>query len=268
MERQTEDEATFPRVAATVECIVPKRVEELQMFEYSPAWPHGKLRIAFPELFFVIGTNKTQHDGVGIQTSRTMVVVREDGALTLLNTVRLTEEGLRDLEGLGEVRNVVRLGAFHGRDDPFYRDRYGATLWTLPGAAPLDGRGPDRELASGGAFPVRTGEVFVFSSARFPEAAVLLHHEGGILITCDAVQNWTHIDEFFSPRCGELFAEQGLIRAANIPSTWRLACHPSVDDFRRLLALPFRHLISAHGEPLRDEAHALLKARTDEVFSA
>jgi hypothetical protein len=238
------------------------------MFEYSPAWPHGTFQVAFPDIFFVIGTNKTQHAGVEIQTSRTMVVVREDDGLTLLNTVRLTDAGLRDLEALGEVRNVVRLGAFHGRDDPFYRDRYGAMLWALPGAEHLDGRGPDRLLASGGASPVRAGEAFVFSSARFPEAAVLIRREGGILITCDAVQNWTHIDEFFSPRCGELFAAQGFIRAVNIPSTWRHACDPSVDDFRRLLALPFRHLISAHGAPLRDEAHALLEARTDEVFSA
>jgi hypothetical protein len=238
------------------------------MFEYSPVWPHGTFQVAFPEIFFVVGTNKTHHAGVDIQTSRTMVVVREDDALTLLNTVRLTEEGLRDLEALGEIRHVVRLGAFHGRDDPFYRDRYSATLWALPGAEHLDGRDPDRLLASGGAFPLRAGEVFDFSSARFPEAAVLLRLEGGILITCDAVQNWTHVDEFFSPQCGEVFAAQGLILAANIPSTWRLACNPSVDDFRRLLALPFRHLISAHGGPLRDEAHALLQARTDEVFSA
>ncbi len=33
------------------------------------------------------------------------------------------------------------------------------------------------------------------------------------------------------------------------------------------VALPFRHLISAHGEPLLDEAHALLHARTVEVFA-
>jgi hypothetical protein len=238
------------------------------MFEYSPAWPHGTFEVAFPEIFYVIGTNKTQHAGVEIQTSRTMVVVREDDGLTLLNTLRLTEVGLRELEALGEVRNVVRLGAFHGRDDPFYRDRYGATLWALPDAEHPDGRSADREVLSGGAFPVPASEAFVFASAKLPEAAVLLRREGGILITCDAVQNWTRIDEFFSPKCGELFTAQGFIRAANIPSTWRHACDPSVDDFRRLLALPFRHLISAHGRPLRDQAHALLLARVEEVFSA
>ncbi|MFO0588132.1 MAG: hypothetical protein U0441_11360 [Polyangiaceae bacterium] len=235
---------------------------------YSPAWPHGRLHPAFPEVFIVVGTNKTHHAGVDIQTSRTMVVVRTDGELTLLNTVRLDDEGLRHLEALGDVRNIVRLGAFHGRDDPFYRDRYGATLWALPGAEAADSRGPDKLLREGAESPLRDGEVFVFSSARFPEAAMLLEREEGILITCDAVQNWTRVDEFFSPQCGELFAAQGLLRPANIPSTWLHACAPSVDDFRRLLALPFRHLISAHGEPLREEAHALLSVRTAEVFGA
>jgi hypothetical protein len=238
------------------------------MFQHSPAWPHGPLQVAFPDVFFVVGTNKTHHAGVDIQTSRTMVVLREAGALTLLNTVRLDDEGLRDLDALGEVRHVVRLGAFHGRDDPFYCDRYGAVLWALPAAVHADGRAAERVLAPGGPFPARDGEVFVFDSARFPEAAVLLAREGGILITCDAIQNWTRVDRFFSPACGELFTAQGLIRAANIPSTWLGACAPDAEDFRRLLERPFRHLISAHGEPLLDEAHALVQARVAELFPA
>lgn len=238
------------------------------MFEYSPVWPHGALQSAFPEVFFVVGTNRTHHAGLDIQTSRTMTVVREHGALTLLNTVRLDDDGLTALEALGEVRHVVRLGAFHGRDDPFYCDRYGATLWALPAATHADGRATGQALTPGGPFPLADGEVFEFTSARFPEAAVLLAREGGILITCDAIQNWTHVDRFFSPQCGELFAAQGLIRPANLPSTWRQACQPSRDDFVRLLALPFRHLISAHGEPLRDEAHARVAASVDEAFPA
>jgi hypothetical protein len=237
------------------------------IFEYSPAWPHGALEAAFPEVFVVVGTNKTCHAGVDFQTSRTMTVVREAGALTLLNTVRLDDDGLRALEALGEVRHVVRLGAFHGRDDPFYCDRYGATLWALPSATHADGRATGRLLAEGGPFPLADGASFVFTSACFPEAAVLLARAGGILITCDAIQNWTHVDRFFSPECGAMFAAQGLIQPANIPSTWIAACKPGVDDFRRLLALPFRHLISAHGEPLRDEAHPRVAATVAAVFS-
>ena len=236
------------------------------MVEYSPAWPHGAIQAAFPGVFFVVGTNKTHHAGVDIQTSRTMVIVREGDALILLNTVRLGDDGLSALEALGRVSHVIRLGAFHGRDDPFYCDRYGATLWALPTATHADGRATDQALAPGGPFPVDGGEVFEFTSSRFPEAAVVLPHAGGVLITCDAIQHWTHVDRFFSAACGELFTAQGLIRPANIPSTWRHACAPSVTDFRRLLALPFRHLISGHGEPLRDEARAQIAASIAEVF--
>jgi hypothetical protein len=194
-----------------------------------------------------------------------MTVLRHDGDLTLLNMVRLSDEGLRELDALGHVRHIVRLGAFHGRDDPFYRHHYGATLWALPEAVASEGSPADRELAAGGPFPVE-GDVFVFTTARFPEAAVLLPRDGGILSTCDAVQNWTHVDSFFSEETGALFMAQGLIGAANIPLTWREACKPDIADFRRLAGWPFRHLITGHGEPLRDDAMRLLLARMDEVF--
>lgn len=233
------------------------------MVEYSPAWPHGELEQAFADVFYVLGTNKTHHAGVDLQTSRTMTVLRQDGELTLVNTVRLDDDGLQQLEALGQVRHIVRLGAFHGRDDAFYLDRYGAALWALPNA---DGRPADRVLTTDEPLPVRDAKVFVFASARFPEAALLLEREGGILLTCDAVQNWTHVDRFFSAQTGSMFEAQGLIREANLPSTWRQACAPDASDFQRLAELPFRHLITAHGAPLRDTAQTRLRSRIDEVF--
>jgi hypothetical protein len=45
------------------------------------------------------------------------------------------------------------------------------------------------------------------------------------------------------------FAALGLIAEANLPSTWLGACQPAREDFDRLIALGFRHLVSAHGEP-------------------
>lgn len=239
-----------------------------RMFEYSPAWPHGPLQPAFTDVFFVVGTNRTHHAGIDFQTSRTMTVVRENTTLTLINTVRLDDAGLQALDALGQVRHVIRLGAFHGRDDPFYCDRYDATLWSLPTATHADGRATTRPLTPGGPTPLADATVFEFTSARFPEAALLLARDGGILITCDAIQNWTRVDAFFSAQCGEMFTAQGLIAPANIPSTWREACQPNASDFHRLLALPFRHLISAHGEPLHDDAHARVAARVAEVFSS
>lgn len=234
-------------------------------FEYSPVWPHGELEEPFPGILFVTGTNKTHYAGQDIQASRAMVAIRQPHGLTLVNTVRLDDEGLRALESYGPVTDIIRLGAFHGRDDPFYRDRYGATLWALPGATHADGRDADRVLAPDSALPLSDADLFVFASSKHPEAALLLRRDGGILITCDAVQSWTKVDRFFSAETGAEFLAAGRIRPANIPDTWIGACQPDASDFRKLLSLEFRHLISAHGDPLMNDAHERLSARASEL---
>lgn len=236
------------------------------MYEPSPAWPHGPIRGFFEDLFFVVGTNKVHHVGIDFQTSRTMLIVREAGELTLINTVRLDPAGLRSLEALGTVKHVMRLGAFHGRDDPFYRERYDALLWALPGSAHADGREADRLLSEVTELPLRSARLLEFRSAKHPEAALLLSLEGGILVTCDAIQNWSSVDAFFSAETGAMFAAQGLIREANVPSTWLAACQPQRDAFDRLLTLDFRHLVTAHGEPLLEDAYARVRASVHRVF--
>ena len=237
------------------------------MYEPSPAWPHGPITQLFDDVFFVMGTNRVQHAGVDLQTSRTMLVVRDQDDLTIINTVRLDDAGLAALDALGTVRHVIRLGAFHGRDDPFYRDRYGASIWALPRSVHVDGRPADRSLSEG-ALPISGARVFVFDSAKHPEAAILLRHEGGLLVTCDAIQNWAVADRFFSAETASLFMAQGLIRPVNIPSTWRGACEPKRADFDRLLSLDFRHLVTAHGEPVCGDAHMQIARTVDEVFGS
>lgn len=99
---------------------------------YTPVWPHGTIQEVFPDVFFVTGANKINHEGVHIQTSRNMVIFRNGNQLTLINTVRLNEKELKHLDSLGKVTHIIRIGAFHGRDDAFYRNQYPAsTLWTL-----------------------------------------------------------------------------------------------------------------------------------------
>lgn len=242
------------------------RAEDIPMFEPSPAWPHGPLQEIFHDLYFVMGSNRVHHDGVDLQTSRTMLVVRQGADLTLINSVRLSSEGLHALDALGSVRHVVRLGAFHGRDDPFYRDHYGAELWALPGSTHADGRHADQLLTEGQELPCADARVLVFQTAKYPEAALLLPGHDGVLVTCDAIQNWTHADAFFSEATARIFEMQGLFGEANLPSTWLGACEPKREDFDRILALPFRHLVTAHGKPLLDDAHERVHASVLKVF--
>src|SRR5215510_6157608 len=103
------------------------------MSEFPPALPHGPIEEVFPNVFFVTGTMRAEFFGSMWTFSRNMTVVREDGRLTIVNSVRLGPSGLAELEALGTVANVVRIGDMHGTDDPFYMDRYRtATFWAVP----------------------------------------------------------------------------------------------------------------------------------------
>ena len=81
-----------------------------------PAQPHGPLREVFPGIHLVKGTMR-----MGAATlSRNMTVVRRGDDLVLVNSVRLDDQGLAELERLGKVTDVIRLAGGHGSDDPFY----------------------------------------------------------------------------------------------------------------------------------------------------
>ena len=130
---------------------------------FKPLLPHGDIRQLFPDVFFVTGTNKILYDGSDIQTSRNMTIVRSGSALTLINTVRLNDEGLQKISSLGEVKNIVRIGAFHDRDDAFYKHQYpNAQLWTLIGVSYDDGLVADRTLVAGGEMPFPDCSLFIF----------------------------------------------------------------------------------------------------------
>lgn len=240
-----------------------------QPIQFTPVWPHGDIQEILPDVFFVTGTNKIQHEGVNIQTSRNMTIVRNGSELTLINTVRLNEEGLKKLDQLGHVTNIVRIGAFHGRDDAFYRSQYqSAQLWTLKGMTYDSGLKSDRELTPGGEMPFPGCSLFVFETSSLPEGILHIEREGGILISCDSIQNITATDEFYSPETAKSFQDQGLVKSANISPIWLGATHAKGPDFDRLLkTTTFRHLITAHGKPLKNTAYEQVTATFKRDFS-
>lgn len=235
------------------------------MASFPPALPHGAFIEVFPDVFVVSGETRPEMMGASFQFSRNMIVVREPGGLTLVNTLRLDDAGLEALGALGTPQHIVRLGAFHGRDDAFYRDRYRATLWSLPGVADEHGASVDRELVEGGPLPIGDASLFVFASAKLPEAVLRLERHGGILVTCDSLQNWVEPDAFFDAASTERMTAAGFFREANVGPGWAGAAEPQAEDFARLRELPFAHLLPGHGRPLLDQAHAKLTARFAEL---
>jgi len=227
----------------------------MENIDYSPAWPHSEIKEIFPNIFYVVGTNITSLNGVELQHSRSMIIIRENNKLSLINTVRLTEEGLSALESLGDVENVIRIGAFHGRDDAFYLDRYHAKLWSLEGMEHHNNRQPDYLLTPKGEKPFSDCSIFIFETSVHPEGILHIAREEGILITCDSIKNWVTADEYFNEASAKFYEKEGIFGVATITNIWKETCQVQAADFERLKELHFTHLLSAHGEPLLNDAY-------------
>jgi hypothetical protein len=223
--------------------------------------PFGTFSEPFPDVFTVSGGFRM---GPGIAITRNMTVIRQGGALTLINSVRLGSEGEAALDALGKVEHLVRLGAFHGADDAYYVDRYKPTLWAPPRTKHAPGLETQRELVPG-ANPIEGATTFAFAQGKHGECAIVLPRDGGILITTDSYQNWTSHDGCSLP--AKLFMKAMGFGPTIIGGPWVKAMGPGVrGDFDRLLEQPFTHLVPAHGAVLRDAAKEGLRTAIAKRF--
>nr|CRH04772.1 Conserved protein of unknown function [Candidatus Magnetococcus massalia] len=237
------------------------------MSDFHQAMPHGPIEEIFQDLFFVTGTMKNEFFGSMWQFSRNMTIVREGDALTLINSVRLDDEGLAALDALGKVTHIVRMGDMHGLDDPFYLDRYNASFWALPEMTLEEGLKVDKVLKEGGELPFGNSSLFAFNTVERPEAIIRLEREGGIMIACDALQNWLAPDPFFDETTAATMTEMGFFTPANLGPAWMMGSKPQADDFARLKEIPFRHALCGHGAPLRNSAQEDFHATFKKVFN-
>lgn len=228
--------------------------------------PHGSLEEVLPGIFVVMGQTRPNFGGQQLEFTRTMTVIRDGSELTLVNTLRLDADALAELETLGTVRHVVKLGSFHGRDDAFYIQRYGAAMWAFSGMPHGRGVKTDHELVPGQAGPTPDSTSFRYESSETPEGHLLLARHGGILLACDSLQNMAGPDEWFDEETGTLMAEKGFFGEANVGPGWRGSANPQAADFERLTALSFCHLISAHGPPRLNSAHEAVSATVARLY--
>jgi hypothetical protein len=229
--------------------------------------PHGEIQEIFPDVFFVKGQSKFEAQGNAVQFTRAMTIIRDSKQLTLVNSLRLSEEGLQALDYLGSVKNIVRIGANHGRDDAFYSDRYQAPVWALGGTQHDRPVTTEATLIAGSEGPIKDASVVVFDSIPAPEAVLFLRRSGGIVISCDSLQNMIGPDEFFDAQSTEIMKKGGFFRSGNIGPAWRARLQPDVSDFERILALEFKHLLPSHGDPLLDDAHRVISQTVKDVYS-
>lgn len=233
---------------------------------YGPAYPHDPIEQIADEVFMVRGSIKMS----ALATiTRNMAIVRHDGKLSLINPIRLSTEGEKQLRELGKVAHVVRLGPMHGVDDPYYVDTFKAEFWCQPGGTTYPEPAIDRELQAGGPLPFPNVELFCFKGTLQPESLLLVNAGKGLLLGCDSIQNYGDY-RFNNWLMRMLMPLIGFPRTTIIGPMWlKLMTADSAvlrADFERLCALDFDALLSAHGSFLASGASAAVQAAFDKVY--
>lgn len=234
---------------------------------HPPAQPHGELLEVLPHVFFVTGTMSAPGP-IPVRFSRNMTVIREGERLIIVNSVRLDDAGLAALDRLGKVTDVLRLAAFHGMDDPFYAERYGARTWTVQGQRYVAGfnvqgepyHRADVEMHAESELPLSGAKLYVIASSP-PEGLLLLEREGGVLISGDCLQNWGAPDRFFSLAARPILRVMGLIRAHNVGPVWLKNTKPPISALHGILEQTFEHVLPAHGSPVHGDAREKYRPR-------
>ena len=240
-----------------------------QTFRSSPGKVFGTVEQVFDDIWWGWGTVKF---APGILFPRNMVIVRERGELVVIHPVLMPEAEQQRIEALGPIKHIVRLGQFHGMDNPAYVERYGATVWAPPGVPAQAGAPTQRELVVGGELPIAGATLFAFERSRTPETALHVPRHGGVLVTCDSVQNWETATGCST--LGKAMARMmGFRGRACIGPGWRKASEPKDDGgfkpaFDRLVELDFRHVIGGHGAPIKDTARDDLRAAVQRTYKA
>lgn len=230
-------------------------------------YPHGDIESLGADIFAVRGSIRLNPL---MRISRNMGIVREGTELTLINPIRLRLETEHKLKQLGEVKNIVRLGAFHGVDDPYYVNKFEVQFWSQPGGKTYTEPLIDIEIGIGGLTPTSDSEFFEFRGTNQPECALLLKRGKGVLFTCDSVQNYG--DYSFNNWLAKLVMPRiGFPKTTIIGPIWLKLMTPEnkslESEFERLLELKFDGLLSAHGTFLEQGAHKAVQTAVRNTFS-
>ena len=236
------------------------------MEEYPESLPHGGIKEIGEDVYWVRGSAVL---GPGMRIPRNMAIVVHNGEVTVIGAVRLSPTGEARLAELGDLKHVVKIGYAHGMDDAYYLSKHGADYWALPDGARDKDPTPTETLAEAN-LPFPNAELFAFERTKHPEGALLVKRSGGILVTCDAVQNWPDTSGCSLPAKFVVNLMGFTKRPALIGPPWRKQMTPAGDslksDFERLAALKFDKLIGGHGSPLQSGAQKALAATVAATF--
>lgn len=237
------------------------------MTDQSKVYPHGKVEQISENLFMVRGSIKMNPV---VRITRNMAIIRQGDELSLVNPIRVNAKVEAEIEALGKITHLLRLGAFHGVDDEYYANKYSVSMWAQKGGTTYTKPTIDNEISAGCQLPFTNAEVVEFDGSVQPECALLIKTGKGILLTCDAIQNYG--DYSYNNFLTKLMMPFiGFPRTTIVGPIWLKFMTPKNQSleaqFRKLLDLEFDSLLAAHGTLLKSGAHAAVARAIDKAFT-
>jgi len=221
----------------------------------------GQIHALFDDVFWIPGKMPCSRTG----QQANMIILRDDQQLSLINPVRLSPLQQQKLEQLGEIRHILRLGDRPTTDEHFYRSRYQAELWAVPGQ---QDKACHNILKEDKHLPVRGTRLLTFNHACRTEAVLLLERHR-LLISHESFQyfsDWQELKLMDQLR----MKLQGFHRGLNLSRHWLRDITPkgySLEaDLNRLQQLPFDALLASRGVPLLNGAQQAIRLEMDEVY--
>jgi len=241
----------------------------------APLLPHGELQSLFDNIWFVQGQVKMPML-IPAKISRSMTIYKSpiNGELTLINSMRLSKEGLDEMQKLGPIINVIRIGGFHGRDDLFYQREFDAKVFAIQGQTysrkmdtPITAdegyMKPDVWVSQASHLPITNCKLKIFSSSNPPEAALLIREHDGVLVTADSLQNTPNPDKFVNLPMVLMLSSFGFWAEHNVGPGWVKFAKPRAGDIRSIMELDFEHVLPGHGKAVIGDAKAKYRPKVE-----
>lgn len=229
--------------------------------------PHGNIEEIATDLFMLRGSFAMNSL---VRITRNMGIIRQGTELSLINPVRVNAEVEAQIKALGDIKHVIRLGCFHGIDDPYYVENFGATMWAQPGGTAYTEPKIDKPLGVGVVLPFDDAAIFEFNGTKQPECTLLINRGKGVMFTCDAIQHYGDYSYNNLP-AKIMMPFIGFPRTTIVGPIWLKiqtpAGHSLESEFRRLLTYKFDCLLAAHGTLLEHDAHSAVVRAVDKAFN-
>jgi hypothetical protein len=145
------------------------------MSEKSKIYPHGEIEKIAENIFMVRGSIRMNPL---VRITRNMAIVRQGDELSLINPIRVSREVELQIEALGSIKHLFRLG------------KYSALMWAQPNGTTYTVPEIDNEISAECQLPFINAEIIEFNGSMQPECVLLLKVGKGLLLTCDAIQNY------------------------------------------------------------------------------